>query len=60
MRIIGGKMYDVCKNCGKIICLNKFLFGSLHICATEEEQIQFSETIQQTYQYNKKRLEEAK
>lgn len=35
--VIGNKMYAVCNDCDSIVCLNKFLFGSIHICVTDEE-----------------------
>lgn len=28
----GNGLYSTCSKCGKIVKLNKFLFGSLHIC----------------------------
>lgn len=59
MRIIGNKMYDVCYSCGKIIQRNKFLFGDLHICTTEEERKQFGEKIQAIYKENLISLNEA-
>lgn len=37
MMIIGNKMYDVCGDCGKMVCLNKTIFGALHFCLTPEE-----------------------
>ena len=45
IKIIGNKIYDICNGCGKIICLNKWLFGSIHICTTEEEQRLFRNEI---------------
>lgn len=33
-----GGIYDRCAKCGRIVKLNKFLFGDLHICAGEEEK----------------------
>ena len=30
--IAGTKLYAVCPNCGKLVCLNKRWFGSLHLC----------------------------
>ena len=29
---IGKKLYIRCRTCGCIICVNKFIFGSLHFC----------------------------
>ena len=34
----GWGLYERCSYCGSIVKLNKFLFGSMHICLTEEEQ----------------------
>ena len=33
--VVGNKMYGVCSDCGKVICVNKFILGSLHVCASE-------------------------
>ena len=38
MILIGNKLYERCPDCGKIVQLNKFFFGSMHICLTPEEQ----------------------
>lgn len=38
MIILGNKMYERCPDCGSIVCLNKWLFGSLHICLAPEEK----------------------
>ena len=35
---VGNKLYERCPDCGKIVCLNKFLFGGIHICLTPEEK----------------------
>lgn len=32
-----GKAYAWCPDCGKLVCLNKTLFGSWHICAGEDQ-----------------------
>ena len=32
---VGNKLYAVCKECGCIVRINKFLFGSLHVCAEQ-------------------------
>lgn len=34
---VGNKMYSICHDCQKIVCLNKFLLGTLHVCLTREE-----------------------
>lgn len=34
---IGRGLYTMCTDCGKIIKLNKFMLGSLHLCLTDEE-----------------------
>lgn len=34
---VGNKLYAQCFECGKVICINKWLLGSLHLCLTEEE-----------------------
>ena len=30
---IGDKVYAECAKCHQMVCLNKFLFGSIHLCA---------------------------
>ncbi len=35
--VVGNKLMSRCHDCGKLVQLNKTLFGSLHICLTEEE-----------------------
>ncbi len=60
MKIVGNNIYDVCLGCGKIIKLNKRIFGSLHICNTKEERSEYQGRIEQIYIYNKNRLESAK
>jgi hypothetical protein len=37
MIVAGNKIYDKCPVCGKLVQLNKFFFGSIHVCLTEEE-----------------------
>lgn len=36
--IVGGKIYGVCADCERFLQVNKFLFGSMHICLSEEER----------------------
>ena len=35
--IVGSRIYMVCPDCESLVCMNKWVFGSLHICLTEEE-----------------------
>ena len=49
---IGDKLYATCSGCGSIVCLNKFLFGSLHICE-EPKKDQFDRIL-----YNARRIRE--
>ena len=37
--IVGNKIYTTCGICKKLVQVNKFLLGSLHICLTEKEII---------------------
>jgi hypothetical protein len=30
-------IFEKCACCGKLVKVNKFLFGSLHVCLTDEE-----------------------
>lgn len=34
---VGHKLYSRCVGCGEVICINKWIFGSLHLCAPSEE-----------------------
>lgn len=36
MIIAGSKIYETCGKCGQLVCVNKWLFGSLHICDPSE------------------------
>jgi len=38
IRRIGRSIYETCSVCGKQVQLNKWLFGSLHLCLTDEER----------------------
>lgn len=38
MIIAGNKIYDHCGYCGRLVCLNKFILGSIHICLSAEER----------------------
>ena len=29
---VGNKLYALCGKCKELICVNKFLFGSMHFC----------------------------
>lgn len=35
--VAGGKIYAVCSMCGRLIRINKPIFGSLHICYEDGE-----------------------
>lgn len=37
MIIVGNGIYSHCPTCGSLVKINKFLFGSLHVCLTDEE-----------------------
>lgn len=47
MRVVGNKLMAVCGNCGKIVRADKPLFGSFHICTTDDEQRQYRDQIRQ-------------
>lgn len=34
---IGNSVFGLCSDCLALIKVNKFIFGSLHLCLTEEE-----------------------
>lgn len=37
--VAGGKVYERCSACGKIVRVNKPLVGSLHVCAPEPDPV---------------------
>ena len=45
MRQVGRKLLDVCRDCGKLIRIDKPIFGSLHVCSTMEERALYPEII---------------
>ena len=36
--VASGKIYRVCADCGDLVRVNKPIFGSIHLCTTEEER----------------------
>lgn len=38
MIVAGNKIYEKCKDCGNLVQMNKWLFGSLHVCTLEAAQ----------------------
>ena len=40
MIVAGNKIYDVCQKCGELVKINKFLFGSMHLCVSDEVSMQ--------------------
>jgi len=59
MRIIGGRLFDVCRDCGGIVRLDKPLFGSLHICTTDEEREAHPRKIWTEYKRMKAKFDHA-
>lgn len=47
----GGKLWGRCTDCGKIVQLDKFIFGSLHLCiaAREKRKIDSGQRRQETF-----------
>ncbi len=35
--VVGNKLMGRCVDCGKLVQINKTIFGSLHLCLTNEE-----------------------
>lgn len=51
--IVGNKLMAVCRDCEKVIRVDKPIFGSLHICLTQEEkQIKQQAELQARLQKN--------
>ena len=42
---IGTKIYGVCPNCANIVRINKPVFGSLHVCTTDDEKREYKREI---------------
>jgi len=38
LKVIGNKVMARCAECGKIVRVDKPLFGSLHLCAPQEKR----------------------
>ena len=38
MFVAGNGIYERCADCGQLVRLNKWLFGSLHCCLTDEDR----------------------
>ena len=51
------KEYDVCSRCGQIVQTNKFLFGPLHPCSEDGNDIHTSQIIRNRYLINLKILQ---
>ena len=54
------KKYEVCGQCGKIVQVNKFLFGSLHVCSPDGDSVETSQLRRNLYFTNKSYLEKIK
>lgn len=37
MIIVGNGIYEICPKCKKLVKINKFIFGSLHYCDSDDE-----------------------
>ena len=60
MKVVGNKLMAVCRDCGKTICVNKTLFGSLHLCTTDDERRQYSSEIKRRAESAEFQLRNAK
>ncbi len=60
MKVINGKLYEVCASCAKIVCVNKTFFGSMHVCTTPEEQKKFKAEIASEVKVMREMLEQSK
>ena len=49
------KIYDVCGGCGNIIQVNKFIFGSMHVCegSAEGSTTENTQYLRNKYFHNK-------
>lgn len=43
MIIAGSGIYETCEHCNKMVKVNKFLFGGLHVCVPSEEYARTSQ-----------------
>lgn len=60
IRNLGGKLYGVCNDCGKVVRLDKPLFGSAHLCTTQEERQKYPEQISRAVTWAEAALKDAK
>ena len=37
--LVGTNLYALCDYCGGVVCLNKFLVGSVHLCIKKAEKV---------------------
>lgn len=49
MIIAGNRIYDKCELCGKLVQVNKRVFGDLHFCLSPEERAQRARLMQEPY-----------
>ena len=46
---VGNKLYGECQKCGAMVQFNKFLFGSLHVCAESSPKTPQERTLGHFY-----------
>jgi hypothetical protein len=54
--ISGSKRYDVCRDCGEIVQVNKPILGSIHVCTDEDDREKDARQIQKRIEQNRSRL----
>ena len=45
MIVAGNGIYDRCADCGKLVKINKFIFGSMHICTGHVERMEAQQRV---------------
>jgi len=53
MIIVGNGIYEICPKCKKLVKINKFIFGSLHYCDSDDE-LESKKRLLKIYKLKKK------
>ena len=46
--MVGKRAYSICMDCGQLVCINKPIFGSMHVCGSEGRgEVSCKESVEQ-------------